>query len=63
MVAISQDLHGEGTPGVKAHPPEGPNKSWRHFVQFARVITGQLMKEMAAFAGEVQDGSTLVAFV
>ena len=39
---ISQSLLGERCTRMKLHAAQGPDQSWRHFVQFASVIAESL---------------------
>jgi hypothetical protein len=48
---------------MKLHAPQGPNQLWSHFVQLARVIAGELLKDVAALARQAEDGATLVILV
>ncbi len=63
MAWISLSLQGDGRAGVKLDATKGTHQPRSHFVQFARVIAGELMKDLAAFPGQTKDGATLVAIV
>lgn len=48
---------------MNPYVPQGSDQSWGHFVQFARVVLRQLLKDLPAFACQVQEGSALVFLV
>ena len=48
---------------MKLHAAQSPDQPWCHFVQFARVIARELVKNLPALARHVEDGATLVVLV
>lgn len=48
---------------MKLHAPQGSHQSWSQFVQFARVIARELVKDLPALTREAEDGAPLVLLV
>jgi hypothetical protein len=63
MAWISLGLQGHGRAGVKLDAAKRTDQPRRHFVQLARVVTGELLKDVPALARQAEDGATLIAVV
>ena len=48
---------------MKLHAPQGPDQPWSQFVQFARVVAGEPVKNLPTFACQAEDGAALVVLV
>ena len=48
---------------MKLHASQGSDQSRSHFIQFARVITREFVKDLPALARHVEDSATLVVLV
>lgn len=48
---------------MKLHATQGLHQPWGHFVQFARMIARELVKDLPAFARQTEDSTALVVLV
>ncbi len=48
---------------MKLHTAQGPDQPWSHFVQFASVISRELVKDLPTLARQAEDGATFVFLV